>query len=119
MLSILAGLQGISPSYYEAASIDGANGIKSFFHITLPQLKPVLVSLMMLDFIWSMQQLSLTYITTGGGPAGSSETLGTYTYNLAFSKYKFAQASASAVVIMVVCLFVAVFYVRQQTRGDN
>lgn len=119
MISILAGLQGISPSYYEAASIDGANGIKSFFHITLPQLKPVLVSLMMLDFIWSMQQLSLTYITTGGGPAGSSETLGTYTYNLAFSKYKFAQASASAVVIMVVCLFVAVFYVRQQTRGDN
>lgn len=119
MVSILAGLQGISPTYYEAASIDGANGIKSFIHITLPQLKPVLISLMMMDFIWSMQQLSLTYITTGGGPAGSSETLGTYTYNLAFSKYKFAQASASAVIIMLICLAVAVFYVKHQARRDS
>lgn len=118
MISILAGLQGISPSYYEAANIDGANGVKCFFHITLPQLKPVLVSLMMLDFIWSMQQLSLTYITTGGGPAGSSETLGTYTYNLAFAKYKFSLASTSAVIIMAVCMIVAVFYVKQQTRSD-
>lgn len=118
MISILAGLQGISPTYYEAASIDGANGIKSFFHITLPQLKPVLVSLMMLDFIWSMQQLSLTYITTGGGPAGSSETLGTYTYNLAFAKYKFSLASTSAVIIMTLCMIVAVFYVKNQTRSD-
>lgn len=118
MISILAGLQGISPVYYEAASIDGANGIKSFFHITLPQLKPVLISLMLLDFIWSMQQLSLTYITTGGGPAGSSETLGTYTYNLAFAKYKFSLASTSSVLIMVLCMSIAVFYVRNQTRSD-
>ncbi len=118
MISILAGLQGISPSYYEAASIDGASGVKSFCHITLPQLRPVLISLSMLDFIWSMQQLSLTYITTGGGPAGSSETLGTFTYNLAFSKYKFSLASTSALMIMAVCLFVAVFYVKQQ-RGDH
>lgn len=118
MISILAGLQGISPTYYEAASIDGANGIQSFLHITLPQLKPVLISLMLLDFIWSMQQLSLTYITTGGGPAGSSETLGTYTYNLAFSKYKFSLASTSAVLIMIVCMTVAVFYVKNQTRSD-
>jgi len=119
MISILAGLQGISPSFYEAASIDGAGGVKSFYHITLPRLKPVLISLTMLDFIWSVQQLSLTYITTGGGPAGSSETLGTYTYNLAFSKYKFSLASTSAIVIMVVCLCVAIFYVRQQTRSGD
>ncbi|MEG2217772.1 MAG: sugar ABC transporter permease [Clostridia bacterium] len=118
MISILAGLQGVSKSFYEAAKIDGASGIQCFRHITLPQLKPVLISLTLLDFIWSMQQLSLTWITTGGGPAGASATLGTFTYELAFKAYKFSRASASAVIIMVVCLVVAVFYVKQQAERD-
>ena len=111
-------MQGISPVYYEAASIDGANGFQKFFHITIPQIKPVLISMMLLDFIWSMQQLSLTYITTGGGPMGSSETIGTYTYNLAFKNYQFSTASASAVIMMMICLIIAVFYVRRQRIAE-
>ncbi|MDO4276229.1 MAG: sugar ABC transporter permease [Eubacteriales bacterium] len=118
MISILAALQGISHVYYEAASIDGANSIQKFFKITVPHLKPVLISLMLLDFVWSMQQLSLTYITTGGGPIGSSETVGTYTYNLAFKTYQFSAASASAVIMMMLCLVIAIFYVRRQTSLD-
>lgn len=118
MISILAALQGISTEYYEAASIDGANSIQKFFKITIPHLKPVMISLMLLDFIWSMQQLSLTYITTGGGPIGSSETVGTYTYNLAFKSYQFSMASASAVLMMLLCLVIAIFYVRSQKRLD-
>lgn len=118
MISILAALQGISTVYYEAASIDGANSIQKFFKITIPHLKPVMISLMLLDFIWSMQQLSLTYITTGGGPIGSSETVGTYTYNLAFKNYQFSMASASAVIMMLLCLVIAIFYVRRQTTLD-
>lgn len=118
MISILAALQGISPEYYEAASIDGANNIQKFLKITIPHLKPVMISLMLLDFIWSMQQLSLTYITTGGGPIGSSETVGTYTYNLAFKSYQFSTASASAVIMMILCLVIAIFYVRSQHRLD-
>ena len=118
MISVLSALQGISPVYYEAASIDGANGFQKFFHITIPQIKPVLISMMLLDFIWSMQQLSLTYITTGGGPMGSSETIGTYTYNLAFKNYQFSTASASAVIMMMICLIIAVFYVRRQRIAE-
>lgn len=118
MISILAALQGISLEYYEAASIDGANGIQKFFRITIPHLRPVMISLMLLDFIWSMQQLSLTYITTGGGPIGSSETIGTFTYNQAFKSYQFSMASASAVMMMILCLIIAVFYVRSQNRAE-
>ena len=55
LISILAALQGVSTVYYEAASIDGANGIQKFIKITLPHVKPVLISLTLLDFIWSMQ----------------------------------------------------------------
>lgn len=119
LISILAALQGVSTVYYEAASIDGANGIQKFIKITLPHVKPVLISLTLLDFIWSMQQLSLTYITTGGGPIGSTETVGTYTYNLAFKSYQFSTASASAVVMMLLCLVMDIFYVRMQNRVDG
>ena len=59
MISILAGLQGIPSDLYEAASIDGANGIHQFFDMTLPQLKPILISIAMLDFIWTTQNFSL------------------------------------------------------------
>lgn len=118
MISLLAALQGVSIEYYEAASIDGAGGLQKFIRITLPHLKPVLVSLILLDFIWSMQQLSLTYITTGGGPMGMTETIGTYTYNLAFKSYQFSMASASAVIMMLLCLVLDIFYVKMQNRLD-
>ena len=119
ILIYVAGFMGLSEDVMEAASIDGANGIQKFIKITLPHVKPVLISLTLLDFIWSMQQLSLTYITTGGGPIGSTETVGTYTYNLAFKSYQFSTASASAVVMMLLCLVMDIFYVRMQNRVDG
>ena len=118
MVSVLAGLQGIGKDLYEAARIDGASGPAAFRHITLPQLKPVLSSLLMLDFIWTMQQFSLIYMTTGGGPLRATEVLGTYTYRLAFTRMKFSMASASALIILVICMAACIFYVRQQTRSD-
>ena len=75
MISILAGLQGISTDLYEASSLDGANTIQTYLRITLPQLKPILISLLMLDFVWTLQQFALIWMTTGGGPANATETV--------------------------------------------
>lgn len=118
MVSVLAGLQGIGRDLYEAARIDGADGPAAFRYITLPQLKPVLSSLLMLDFIWTMQQFSLIYMTTGGGPLRATEVLGTFTYRLAFTRMKFSMASASALIILFICMIACIFYVRHQTRSD-
>ncbi|WP_286154111.1 carbohydrate ABC transporter permease, partial [Sporofaciens musculi] len=68
MISILAGLQGISGDLYESAAIDGATMTKSFLHITIPQLKPILISIAMLDFIWTLQSFNVIWMLTGGGP---------------------------------------------------
>ena len=68
MMSLLAGLQGISTDLYEASALDGASSVKRFFYITIPQLKPILVSLLMLDFVWTLQQFAMIWMTTGGGP---------------------------------------------------
>ena len=118
MVSLLAGLQGISGDLYEAAMIDGANGWNKFTRITIPQLMPVIKSIAMLDFIWTMQVFPLVWMTTGGGPIHATEMLSTFTYKLAFSSYKFSLASASAVVILIFSMVIAVFYVKYQKARD-
>ena len=119
MVSLLAGLQGIPEELYEAGTIDGANGRQLFWQITLPQLRPIILSLAMLDFIWTMQQFTLIWMTTGGGPIHVTEMLSTFTYKMAFSSYQFAQASASAFIILTLCMVVAFFYVRNQWASDE
>lgn len=118
MTSILAGLQGIPRDLYEAAKVDGASGVQQFINVTLPQLKPIIVSMAMLDLIWTSQQFALIWMTTGGGPITSTEMLGTYTYKLAFSQYQFSQASTSAVILFLFSMFLAMFYIRNQKARD-
>lgn len=118
MISILAGLQGISTDLYEASSLDGANTIQTYLKITLPQLKPILISLLMLDFVWTLQQFALIWMTTGGGPVNATETVSTYIYKQAFTKYQYSTASTGAVLLLIVCSIVGVLYVRQQRSED-
>lgn len=116
MISILAGLQGISEDLYESAAIDGANGFKSFFHITIPQLKPILISIAMLDFIWTLQSFNVIWMLTGGGPVNTTQTLSIYIYKLAFQKVDYSMAATAATVLLLVCVIIAVFYVKQQKK---
>lgn len=116
MISILAGLQGISGDLYESAAIDGATMTKSFIHITIPQLKPILISIAMLDFIWTLQSFNVIWMLTGGGPVNSTETLSIYIYKLAFQKLDYSMAGTAATVLLIVCVIVAIFYVRQQKK---
>ena len=116
MISILAGLQGISEDLYESAAIDGSTSTKSFMYITLPQLKPILISIAMLDFIWTLQSFNVIWMLTGGGPVNATETLSIYIYKLAFQKVDYSMAATAATVLLIVCIFIAIFYVRQQKK---
>lgn len=116
MISILAGLQGISGDLYESAALDGATGWKSFIHITIPQLKPILISIAMLDFIWTLQSFNVIWMMTGGGPVNRTETLSIYIYQLAFRKVDYSMAGTTATVLLILCIIIAVFYVRQQKK---
>ncbi len=118
MVSLLAGLQGVPGELYEASIIDGANEVQKFWYITIPQLLPIIISIAMLDFIWTMQVFPLIWMTTGGGPIRATEMLSTFTYKLAFSTYKFSLASASAVIILLLSMSVALFYVRHQKARE-
>ena len=117
MISILAGLQGISEDLYESSALDGATKWKSFWHITIPQLKPILISIAMLDFVWTLQSFAVIWMMTGGGPVNSTQTLSIYIYKLAFNSSQYGIASAVAVLLLIVCGVVAIFYVKQQKKA--
>lgn len=83
-IALLARLQTISPSLYEAAEIDGANTFQKFFHITLPELSGVMFVVALLRTIWTFNDFQLIYILTGGGPMNATETLPLLAYREAF-----------------------------------
>lgn len=117
MISILSGLQGISGDLYESAAIDGAGFLKVFIYIIIPQLKPVLISIAMLDFIWTLQSFNVIWMLTGGGPVNNTQTLSIYIYKLAFQKVDYSMASTAATVLLIVCVIIAIFYVKQQKKA--
>lgn len=118
MMSLLAGIQGINKDLYEAATVDGTSWRQSFFNITLPQLKPIIISMSVLDIIWTSQQFAMVWMTTGGGPITSTQMIGIYTYQQAFGRYEFALASTSAVLLLIVSVILSTVYGRFQSRQD-
>lgn len=113
MVMLLAGLQAIPKQLYEAAEIDGASLFHQFWHITIPQLRGVITTIVLLDSIWTFRAFDPAYVMTGGGPAHSSEVLATAIYFDGFQKLKFGYASAQAVVMFIVLFIASAFYVRR------
>lgn len=118
MVSFLAGLQNIPVSLYEAAEVDGAGKVRQFFSITLPQLRPIIFSMAILDGIWTMNLFPLIWLTTGGGPLGTTETIATLTYRMSFVEYEFGRSSALAVIGLLITTVGIVFYMKLQKQVD-
>ena len=118
MTSFLAGLQSIPATLYEAGAIDGDNKRQLLLHIPLPQLRPVILSVVLLDAIWTLNLFPLIWLLTGGGPLSSTDTIATFTYRYAFVDYQFGLASASATIGLIVTLFFTIFYVRDQQATE-
>ncbi len=118
-IMILAGLQAIPDTLYEAAEVDGASALQKFTRITLPMLVPVLFTSLMLRIIWVANSLDIIYIMTGGGPGYSTHTLPVYSYIRAYKGMDFGYASTIAVVLtLLVTLFVSI-YVRKVLRMED
>jgi ABC-type sugar transport system permease subunit len=104
MVLILAGLQGIPKELYEAASLDGARGLKAFRHITLPSIRNVLIVAVLITTIGGFKVFDLIYATTQGGPANATQVLGTYIYLQAFNLGNMGYANAISVVLLAIAV---------------
>ena len=112
MVLLYSGLQSIPGELYEAASIDGANAWQSFIHITMPLLRSVSAIILMLGFIYTLKAFDVIYVLTGGGPANSSDTLATWSYNLSFSQYFFGQGAALGNIMLIISVLFSLIYLR-------
>jgi len=93
-ICLLAGLQTISPSLYEAAAIDGATGWQKFWHVTLPMLSPIIAVVMTFSVLFTFTDFQLIKVLTNGGPAGATELMATMSYNTAILGSRIGEGSA-------------------------
>ena len=116
VIAVLARLQTIPEHLYEAAKIDGAGPIARFFDVTLPQLRSVLVVIILLRAIWDFKEFDLIYLLTGGGPVTSTQTLSLLVYQEAFALNEMGQAAAYSIGMMLVMLVFMLVYIRRTAR---
>ncbi|HET9919361.1 MAG TPA: sugar ABC transporter permease [Ktedonobacteraceae bacterium] len=121
MLFFLAGLQGIPPDFYEAASLDGANPVQQFFAITLPLLTPTLFFVLVTDVIGSAQVFDTVYVMTQGGPGDATSVLNFNIFRQAFEFFHAGYASALSMVLFAILLIITLLqalFFRSRTVYD-
>jgi multiple sugar transport system permease protein len=118
-LMLHVAVQAIPKSLYEAAEIDGASKRVCFLRITLPFLRPVILTLIVLDAIWTFRVFDQVWILTKGGPIHYTELLSIYTYKVAFNEFNFNRAAAVGGYTLVVLIIFAFIYLKLYSRKDE
>jgi multiple sugar transport system permease protein len=108
-ICLLAGLQTISPSLYEAAALDGATSWQRFRHITLPMLMPILAVVMTFSILFTFTDFQLIYAITRGGPAGTTHLMATLAFQRAIPGGQLGEGAAIAVAMIPFLLFATLF----------
>ena len=118
LVILYSGLQNISQDLYEAASLDGATGAQQFWRITLPLLRPVSAITILLGLVYTLKVFDIIWIMTKGGPADSSTTLATWTYQLGFGSMlpDFGPAAAVGNLLIILALVFGLVYIRVQRK---
>lgn len=113
---LLAGLSALPKEPYEAARVDGAGTLKAFWHITLPLMWPVIIVTLLIRMIFAVKTYDLVYIMTRGGPGTATDLASYFIYRQAFVSLHVGEASAMAVILLCLILFLTVYlyrYIRQ------
>ncbi len=111
-LTLFAGLSAIPQIQYEAAEVDGASAWQKFRHITLPNLKYPSMVVIVLHVLWTFNNFDIIYLSTGGGPVGTTEVLATEVYDLAWDLNLMGQAAAMGVIMMLVMMLFSGLYMK-------
>lgn len=119
MVILIAGLQGVPDSYYEAADIDGASGMRKFMKITVPMLMPTLSFTVVNSIISSFQVFDQIYVMTKGGPLFKTQTVVQLIYSAAFDSFNMGYASTIAIALFIITFVVSLFTFRRMQRGED
>ncbi|RLL40576.1 ABC transporter permease subunit [Oceanobacillus piezotolerans] len=111
-LLLLAGLQTIPQSLYEASSVDGANKFQQFWSITLPLLKSSILVALLFRTLDAFRVFDLIYVLTGGGPANATESISVYAYKTLFAQQNFGEGSVLSVIVFISVAIISLVYVK-------
>lgn len=111
-LMLLAGLQTIPHELYESAEVDGAGKIRQFVSITLPNIKPILLVVLLFRTMGALRIFDIVYSMTGGGPANSTTTLLLQAYNYFFKDLNYGKGSAMSTIIFIIIMIMSVIYIK-------
>ncbi|MFN4190513.1 MAG: carbohydrate ABC transporter permease [Pseudothermotoga sp.] len=117
-IMLLAALQSIPQELYEAAELDGADAWSKLLKITIPYIKPTVLSTVLLRIIWVMNFPDIIYGTTRGGPAGATSILPVQMINIVYYQNNFGKASALGMIITMMLLLFTIFYLSIFEKGD-
>lgn len=117
VLLLLAGLQTIDESLYEAARMDGATDWQQFWHVTLPLLRPALLVALIFRTLDAFRVFDLIYALTGGGPGTATEPLSLYAFTVLLQNLRFGYGSAISVIVFLVTFGLALLYIRAVGAG--
>jgi ABC-type sugar transport system permease subunit len=116
---LLAGLQNVPLDLHEAAALDGAGLWQRFRSVTWPALKPVVLAITALNFIWNFNSFGLVYVLTGGGPGGATRLPMLFAYEEAFRYGQFGYAAAMGLVMVAVVAVLLTVFLRNRLREDD
>jgi multiple sugar transport system permease protein len=115
MLMILARLQAVDRTLYEAAEVDGASALQKFWYITLPELRYVIGAIFLLRLIWTFNKFDDIFLLTGGG--FGTKVLPILTYEFSFKLFNFGKGAASSMILLVILVIFLIFYARFVMRN--
>jgi multiple sugar transport system permease protein len=118
-IALLAAMQAIPDSLYEAAQMDGAGPIRQFLHITVPGCRNMIIVMVTIHVLWTFNNFDMVYLTTGGGPVYATEVLPVYLYQQSWVSYTIGYASSIGVVMFVILMAYFVTYVRIYQRQQE
>lgn len=112
MMLLITGLTTIPEEIYESSRLDGASKLQTLFQITIPMIKPAIMSVLTLGFVYTFKVFDLVWVMTKGGPINATELVSTYAYQLSFEQFQFSKGAAAANILFLILFAVGIFYIK-------
>jgi len=117
-IAFLAAMQTIPASFYEAAEIDGANAFQSFWYITLPGIRNMIIVMVTIHVLWTFNNFDFIYLATGGGPINKTDVLPVYVYRQSWVSYAAGYGASIGTVMLLILSVYLIIYLMIQERGE-
>lgn len=112
MLGIASGIHSLPSEPFEAATVDGCSKFQMLFRITIPMLKPVLISLVLLRFIDCFKLYDLVFVLTKGGPGTSTEVVSFFIYREGFTLWRMGYGAAASFIVLIVIILASTLFIK-------